>query len=295
MSKPNRDESNTYTVQNRFSREDQERLLIQDRMFTSTMGGVLPEQSDPARFQRVLDIGCGPGGWLLETAKTYPTMSLLVGVDIDEKKVNYARAQAKTLQVDDRVEFHQMDGLRPLGFPDAHFDLVNERFGTSWLRTWEWPSFLQECQRIARPGGVIRVTEFDLCVDSTSSALVQLSELSIKAFHNSGHIFTPEADGLLKELPRLFRQYGLTDVQTHAHVLEYRAGTPEGQLFAEDWTSMFRVVEPFLRKWTHVPDDYSDIYQQMVHDMRQPGFAATAHPLTVWGTRSPIYAPPTPR
>src|SRR5579859_113288 len=226
MSKPHRDNSNTYTVQDRFSREELERLLIHDQVFTTAMGGVLPEQPDPTRFQHVLDIGCGPGGWVLETAKTYPTMSLLVGVDVNDKMIAHAQAQAQALQVDDRVEFYNMDGLRPLGFPAGHFDLVNERFGTSWLRTWEWPKFLQECQRVALPGGVIRVTEFNICIESNSPALVQLGKLTIKAFHSSGHIFTPETDGLVKELPRLMRQHGLQNVQTHAHMLEYRAGTP---------------------------------------------------------------------
>jgi ubiquinone/menaquinone biosynthesis C-methylase UbiE len=289
MSKPHRDNSNTYTVQDRFSKEEMERLLIHDRMFTTAMGGVLPEQPDPTRFQYVLDVGCGPGGWLLATAKTYPTMSLLVGVDINDKMLNHARVQAKALQVDDRVEFYNMDGLRPLGFPAEHFDLVNERFGTSWLRTWEWPKFLQECQRVARPGGVIRVTEFNICIESTSPALVQLGELAIKAFYHSGHIFTPETDGLVKELPRLMRQYGLQDVQTHAHVLEYHAGTPLGQLFVEDWTHLFRVVEPFLRKWTRVPDSYPDIYQQMLREMQQPDFVAVLRPVTAWGVRSSYY------
>src|SRR5437763_11771473 len=230
-----------------------------------------------------------------QCTRTYPTMYLLVGVDINDKKLNYARAQAKALQVDDRVEFHNIDGLRPLGFPDEHFDLINERFGTSWLRTWEWPKFLQECQRVAQPGGVIRVTEFNICIESTSPSLVQLGQLAIKAFHNSGHIFTPETDGLVKELPRLMRQYGLRDVQTHAHVLEYRAGTPLGQLFIEDWTHLFRVVEPFLRKWILVPGNYRDIYQQMLDEMQQSDFVAVSRPLTLWGVRSPHYAPPVAR
>lgn len=291
MSKPHRDNSNTYTVQDRFNREELERLLIHDQMFTSAMGGVMVEQPAPTRFQSVLDVGCGPGGWILEMAQTYPAMSLLVGVDINDKMISYARAQAKALQVDDRVEFHTMDGLRPLGFPIAQFDLVNERFGTSWLRTWEWPKFLQECQRVARPGGVIRVTEFNICIESSSPALIQLGELAIKAFHSSGHIFTPVTDGLVKELPRLMRQYGLQDVQTHAHVLEYRAGTPLGKLFIEDWTHLFRVIEPFLRKWTLIPDNYHDIYQQMLREMQQPDFVAVTRPVTTWGVRLSSYTP----
>src|SRR5262249_12062765 len=143
--------------------------------------------------------------------------------------------------------------------------------------------FLQECRRITRPGGVVRITEFSICVESTSSALTQLGELAVKAFYNAAHIFTPETDGLLKQLEHLLRESGLQDVQTRAYALEYRAGTPLGQLFAEDWKQLFRIVEPFLRKWTDVPDNYNDIYQQMVHDTQQPGFVAISRTLTAWG------------
>lgn len=34
-------------------------------------GGVLPEQENPGIFSRVLDIACGPGGWLLELATEF--------------------------------------------------------------------------------------------------------------------------------------------------------------------------------------------------------------------------------
>jgi hypothetical protein len=87
-------------------------------------------------------------------------------------------------------------------------------------------------------------------------------------------------------------QYGLQDVQTRAYRLEFRAGTPEGELFTEDWTHLFRVVEPFLRKWAPVPDNYKDIYQQMIHEMQQSDFMAITRLLTVWGTRSSVYSPP---
>ena len=281
-----REHPNTYTVQDLSSGEELNRLQIHDQVLTTCMGGVLPEQPDPARFRRVLDIGCGPGGWLIEVARTYPHMPRLVGVDISPKMLDYARAQARALQVDDRVEFQQMDALRMLEFPAASFDLVNERSGTSWLRTWDWPKFLQECQRVTRPGGVIRVTEFTLVTESTSPALKRLVELAIKAFYQSGHLFTPAPDGLTKELARLLRQHGLHNVQTRAHVMEQRGSTSQGQHFIEDWQHLFRVIVPFLRQWTQLPEDYQDSYQQMLHQMQQPDFAATMRLLTAWGTRS---------
>lgn len=138
MSKPNdppRELANTYFVQHRSAqRSEMTRLRIQDQMITTGMGGVLPEQPDPDRFQRVLDVGCGTGDWLIEAAKTYPNMSHLVGVDISAKMLAAARAQAEAQRVSDRVQFHLMDALRQLEFPNASFDLVNHRLGSSYLR-----------------------------------------------------------------------------------------------------------------------------------------------------------------
>jgi ubiquinone/menaquinone biosynthesis C-methylase UbiE len=288
---PRREHPSTYVMQYRSNDEELNRLQIHDQLFTTGMGGVLPEQSDPARFQRVLDVGCGTGGWLIEAARTYPTMSLLIGVDVSNKMLDYARAQASALRVDDRVKFHQMDALRMLEFPKNYFDLVNERFGMSWLRTLDWSKFLHECQRVVRPGGVVRVTEFNVNVESTSPALTRLGELAIQAFYQAGHLFTPASDGVTKELARLLHQYGLQDVQTRAHVLEHRASTTEGQLFVEDWRNLYRGLVPFLQKWTRLPDDYEDIYQQMLHETQPPGFVATSRTLTAWGTKSRTYSP----
>ena len=74
---------NTYMVQDRSrNQEELTRLRIQDQMLTTRMGGPLPDQADPTRFHRVIDIGCGTGGWLIALAKAYPTIDLLAGVDV---------------------------------------------------------------------------------------------------------------------------------------------------------------------------------------------------------------------
>src|SRR5258708_15848139 len=78
---PKREQPSTYFVQDRSNQEELDRLQIQDHMLTASMGGVLPEQPDPTAFQRVLDVGCGTGDWLIELAKTTPTCPSLVGVD----------------------------------------------------------------------------------------------------------------------------------------------------------------------------------------------------------------------
>ncbi|MGH7867502.1 MAG: class I SAM-dependent methyltransferase, partial [Candidatus Dormibacteraceae bacterium] len=135
---PRRQYPSTYAV-DRANQDEITRLAVQDQLFTTGMGGALPEQPDPTIFQRVLDVGCGTGGWLIEAAKTYPTMTRLVGVDVNTRMIEYARAQAVAEQVQDRVEFQVMDALLILEFPKGYFDLANVRFATGYMRTWNWP------------------------------------------------------------------------------------------------------------------------------------------------------------
>src|SRR5579883_2581999 len=286
-SEPKREQPNTYFVEDRGSQEELNRLQVQDHLYTASMGGVLPEQPDPTSFQRVLDVGCGTGDWLIELAQTNPACTLLVGVDASLTFVEYARARANSAQVSDRVEFHVMDALRMLEFPNKFFDLVNHRLATSWLRTWDWPKLLQEYQRVCRPKGVVRITEGDWTAARNSVALSRLFDLSVKALSQAGHLFTPTGSGVTGELVRLLNQHGLQQVQTRAFTLEYRAGTPAGQHYFEDNRLAFRTMLPFLRKWTHVPAEYESIYQQALVEMQQPDFVATWNMLTAWGVVPP--------
>jgi SAM-dependent methyltransferase len=144
---PQKEQSSTYFVQDRENQEEMTRLEIQDKMLTIGMGGVLPELADPTQLRRVLDVGCGTGGWLIETAKTYQSLEKLVGADISGKMLAYARAQADAESLGKRVQFREMDALRLLEFGDASFDLVNQRLGVGWLRTWDWKKILMEYQR----------------------------------------------------------------------------------------------------------------------------------------------------
>jgi len=282
-SEPKREQPNTYFVEDRGSQEELNRLQVQDHLYTASMGGVLPEQPDPTSFQRVLDVGCGTGDWLIELAQTNPACTLLVGVDASLTFVEYARARANSAQVSDRVEFHVMDALRMLEFPNHFFNLVNHRLASSWLRTWDWPKLLQEYQRVCRPGGVVRVTEYEGMTVSNSPALTRFTELVTAALYQAGHFFTPANEDTAGELARLLSQHGLQQVQTHLYPLEYRAGTSAWQSFFENSKLFGRTILPFLRKWTRVPDDYEELYQQMLREMQQPDFVATWGLLTAWG------------
>lgn len=281
---PRNEHPSTYFVQDRSNHEELNRLRLFDHQATAAMGGTLPEQPDSASFPRVLDVGCGTGGWLIELAKTRPTCTLLVGVDTSLTFIQEARARAQAEHVSDRVTFHVMDALRSLEFPDSFFHLINHRSASSWLRTWDWRKLLQEYQRVCCRGGVVRLTEPEWILQANSPAYAHLQDLSLQAFYQAGHLFTPTSEGVTSELVPLLHRHGLQQVHTRAAAREYHANTCEGQEFVENLKLAFRNVLPFLRKWTHVPENYEEIYQQMLREMQQPTFMVRWSLLTAWGT-----------
>ena len=66
------------------------RLVMADRLLTKDMGGVWPEQANLSTIQYVLDLACGPGGWVLDVAGAYPEKEVM-GIDISEAMVRYAK------------------------------------------------------------------------------------------------------------------------------------------------------------------------------------------------------------
>ncbi|MBO0780861.1 MAG: methyltransferase domain-containing protein [Ktedonobacteraceae bacterium] len=282
---PKREHPSTYVVQDRENERELRRLTIQDQMITNGMGGVLPEQPDPTIFQRVLDVGCGTGGWAMEAARNDPAMSV-VGIDISQRMMEYARAQAAAQHLGDQVEFQVMDALRILEFPDAFFDLVNLRFGISFLRTWDWPKMLSELLRVTRPGGIIRVTDEEVIHLSNSPALTQFWELFQLSFYRAGHLFANTTSGLTDHLPRLLTQHGCQSVQAKAHALALPARTPEGQAYYDDVEHVVQTTRPFLQKWAgSAAREYDDLRQRILEEMQRPDFRATWNLLTVWGTK----------
>ena len=282
----------TYFMKDRASQDEMARLDIQNELITDGMGGVLPEQPYPASFKRILDVACGTGGWLIQAAKAYPSMTRLVGIDANAHLIEHARARAQEEGVSDRVEFQVMDALLILEFPRGYFDLVNVRSATSFMRTWNWPKLVSEMQRVARPGGVIRITEA-LRMHSSSPAVIRLMALFGEAFFNAGHLFsevktehtfTEGSAGIANDLVRLLDQYGLHNIQTRISTGHYVPGTPTGQQYIEDLRLSGKNMLPFVRKWGRLPDDYDKLCQEAVDATQRPDFSGEWDMLTAWGT-----------
>jgi ubiquinone/menaquinone biosynthesis C-methylase UbiE len=279
------DLAGTYFVQDRSNQEELKRLIVQERLVTETMGGVLPEQQDPTRFLRVLDIGCGPGGWVIETAQTYPQIKKFYGIDISPTMIQYAHQRAEEQQLPkERVEFLVMDALLMLEFPDSFFDLVNLRFGVSFMRQWDWPKMFSEMRRVVKPDGTVRIVEGEINLESSSTALSNFEALLRRGFQRAGYFFEETPTGLIDHLSELLLRHDFQNIQLHKTPVEFRAGTEAGKALLADQIHAFQTIRPFLQRYGCLPQDYNALCQQAHQDMQQPDFVARTAYHTFYAT-----------
>lgn len=261
------------------------RLMLQDQVLTQAMGGPLAEQTDLTGINQILDLACGPGGWLFETLTRYPQMHG-IGVDTSHLMIEYANTLA-TSQGIAPLHFRIMDITQPLRFSEAAFDLVNARLLTGVLLKHQWIPLLAECARITRPGGILRLTEVEWGL-TTSAALETLARLTGQAGVRAGHCFSPggRTTGTTPVLRSLLRRAGYQDIGQQAHVFEYSAGTAGYESGMHNSLIFYKLIQPFLVQMgvtTH--EEIDQLYAQMETDLLSPDFCALDYILTVWGRK----------
>ncbi len=259
------------------------RLMQQDRVITEGMGGLFPEGQSLPDGGRVLDLACGPGGWTLEVAFTYPKVEV-IGVDLSANVIEYARAQAWSRGLEN-IQFHVMNIMEPLDFPDASFDLINGRLLFGFMLPAAWPRLLAQCRRLLKPGGVVRLTETEWPLTNSPAFETQMNLLS-RALKEAGQSFSVDGRhvGILPVLPWLVRQAGFVDVRTRASVIEWSLGTPAHYSVFKDCMLALELVRPFLLKMgAGSREELERLYQQSVTEMQQEGFCGVWTLLTAWG------------
>ncbi|GER84023.1 hypothetical protein KTAU_26600 [Thermogemmatispora aurantia] len=275
---------NTYVIDSEQAAE-LARLMQQDRILTTALGGLFPEGQQLPEDGRLLDLACGPGGWTLEVAFAYPHLEI-IGVDISPQIVEYANAQAGSRRLAN-VHFRVMNVMEPLAFPDASFDLINGRLMCGFMRPEAWPQLLAECRRLLKPGGIIRLTEMEPVL-TTSPAFERFAALGALAMKRAGLSFSPDGRhfGITPVLPRLVRRAGFVDVHLRPCAIEWSADTPYHYPFFKDYLVFLDLIQPFMvRMGVATREELARLYQLAIAEMQQEEFCAIWNFLTVWGRR----------
>lgn len=277
-------EETTYFI-NTENAAEMARLMQQDRLLTREMGGLFPQQLDLPTIHDVLDIGCGPGGWVLDVAHDHPKISV-TGIDISQIMVEYARAQAR-VQWLNNAHFKVMDALKPLDFPPHSFDLINARFISGFMPPAAWSQLLQECMRILRPAGTLRLIEPEYPL-TTSPALERLGGMVTHAMQLAGQSFSPDGRhaGITPVLGRLLREAGFINIQKKAHVLDCSAGMEAYTSQYQNTMVFLKLIQPFLLKMNMATKEELDVlYEQALMEMHFDDFCAVWYYLSVWGVK----------
>ena len=261
-------------VLNQESAAEKARLLLQDRMLNEAMGGLIPEHKKEylQKVRQVLDIGCGPGGWALDVAKTYEHMHV-IGIDNSKTMIAHAQEEKKLHELKN-IEFEEMDALEPLRFADSTFDLVNIRSAVGYVPQNDWHRLLKECYRITKVGGILRLTEAD--------------NMGTQAMRKFGYGFSPDGAtlGITPVLSRLLKEAGYENIGLQSYFFDFSYGTALYSSHRQNIEFVFEVARPLLVQAGVVTQgEIEKLYVQMLEEIRDAQFRGVEYFLTTWGKR----------
>lgn len=261
------------------------RLTTQDRLVTKFIGGLFSPDLDLSATRAVLDIACGPGGWVLDVATVYPHM-IVTGIDISELMVAYAQSQAQVHYVTN-THFRVMNALKPLDFPANTFDFINARLLFGFMPPTAWLPLLGECMRILRPGGVLRLTEGEAGI-TNSPATERITGMITHALYQAKQSFSPDGrhTGITPMLSRLQRMAGFVHIQQATHRIDYSKGTEAHPGMYQNFLVGYTLIQPFLITMALItPEEMDRLYQQMLVEMMADDFCAVWYLLSAWGRK----------
>jgi ubiquinone/menaquinone biosynthesis C-methylase UbiE len=264
---------------------EQVRQEMQDRMLTEAMGGVLAEQDDLEHVDHILDLACGPGHWALEVARLYADREVM-GIDRCPEMVMSGNIAARASSLENAV-FAVKDITHPLGIASDSFELINGRLLASCLRPKDWPPLLAECLRVLTPGGILRLSEWEICV-SSSPALHRMHRLLYQAFAAQKRTFSVDGQslGIAHQLGGLLREAGFERVQQRPLLLDGSFGAPLSYSLITTTEVGFTLLKPYLLhlKVIDAPG-FEQLYQQMQCEIRGDAFRCVCFGLTIWARK----------
>lgn len=260
------------------------RLLEQDKLMTQTVSGLLPPGVDSGEVHEVLDLGCGPGGWVHEMAQSYPSIHV-TGIDTSSLVIDYAHQQALVDNLTN-AHFTVMD-FQQMAFPDASFDLVNARL-VQWFLTENREAVVREWFRVLRPGGILRFTESEMSPITNSNVFEQHNVKFITALERMGKTISPGGyhTGIILLLRPLLALLGCEQIQETAHLFNFSAGIPGREIFVQDVIKGMQTMGQVMVKMKVIgKEELARLQEQTRADMNASGFWGILFFVSAWGRK----------
>ncbi|CAG8493689.1 3470_t:CDS:2 [Ambispora gerdemannii] len=140
---------------------------------------------------QILDIGCGPGTWMIDMAKTYPLCSF-TGVDISPLY--------PFNELPENVEFIQANLLDGLPIENSKFDFVVMHF----LTIRQWKPIIKEAARVMKPGAWLEWMGYDPTLRNQGENTKKLRQSLLAASKSKG-----VDPWIITEFPRILDNSGI--------------------------------------------------------------------------------------
>ncbi|GHO56087.1 class I SAM-dependent methyltransferase [Ktedonobacter robiniae] len=260
----------------------------QARMLMQHFRAPLPEQPEGFPMKRVLDLAIDPNGeWLRHLAAHAPGTEC-IGLTSQESIARQSSFFA-AVQGCHNVSAQVWPLTRPLPFPEKSIDLISGHFLHAILPEYAWPLLLEDCFRLLRPGGVLRLLE---CVqgESTSAAAGTLYATYRQQMNKLRAAARPSAPGTQtirfarpERLPIRMERTGFVAIEQQESLLDFSAGTPFHGTLLEQADDFFQLLEPICTAHSCSREAYQQVYHEMQLELLEPTFRGYWHLRTTWG------------
>jgi ubiquinone/menaquinone biosynthesis C-methylase UbiE len=159
--------------------------------------------------QTVVDLGCGTGADVIDIARLVGPDGRVVGVDVSEALISEARRRWAVSELP--IEFRIGDAQK-LEFDDGSFDAC--RTERMLMHVPDEQQALAEMVRVTRRGGRVVAFDFDHDTHIVDSLQKDTTRTVVRSFNDR-----IQHGWIGRQLPRLFREHGLTDVTVVPHQL----------------------------------------------------------------------------
>ena len=260
------------------------RQMLLHRRLGELMGDVLPPSLDLPWRSRVLDVGCGAGGWVYEMAWRHPDMQV---IGIDKSAFFIERAQAYAgIGTNAHYMVQDMHHLDEKVFQPGMFDLVHLRFLAGEVTPEEFPLLIHALARLCRVGGYLVWTEAELPM-ANSLACQQLSAMVLSGLKAAGRAFIPgNALGVTALMGRRVRDARCQVKHDRAYAIEVSAGMPGHDAFARQlWVFGHQVRRFLLEMGVTTATAFDEVFAQAQREIEEEDFCGMLVLRTVVGVK----------
>lgn len=270
-----------------FTRLNKQDDMMNAQMMESSVG-LLPEGYVPTEESAMLDVACGPGGWIREVSRDYPGV-MLVGIDNNRKVIAYAQNHRQTGS-NPNVTFELGNVHDPIDYDDGTFDFVNIRFISGVLSTneQEWIRLIQECFRLLKPGGYLRITEAEMSWIAHAPVNNRFTAAIMRVMWTAGKTFAEHQLALTPVLGGFFESGGFEEIRQQLLPINYSYGAPAHQAVMEDTLMAMRVTRNALISIGGIPaEEFDALFAEMEREMDSEQYRAV-WPIVVIEGRKPL-------